>query len=127
MARLSAVFGLLALLLAAVGLYGVVAYVTTQRTGEIGVRLALGASRGDVWQLILGDTVRLAAIGIAVGLPAAVGGAKFLSGQLYEVGPLDPPSLAIAVVVLSLTAVLAGYLPARRAAAVDPATTLRSE
>jgi ABC-type antimicrobial peptide transport system permease subunit len=127
MARLSAVFGLLAHLLAAVGLYGVVAYVTTQRTGEIGVRLALGASRGDVWQLILGDTVRLAAIGIAVGLPAAVGGAKFLSGQLYEVGPLDPPSLAIAVVVLSLTAVLAGYLPARRAAAVDPATTLRSE
>ena len=75
----------------------------------------------------LGDTVRLTAAGMAVGLPAAVGGAKLLSGQLYEVGPLDPPSLGIAVVVLSLTALLAGYLPARRAAGVDPATTLRSE
>jgi putative ABC transport system permease protein len=126
-ARLSAVFGLLALLLAAVGLYGVVAYVTAQRTGEIGIRIALGADRGDVRRLVLGDTIRLAAVGVAIGLPAALGGARLLSGQLYEIGPNDPPSLAIGIVTLTVTALVAGYLPARRAVRVDPTIALRAE
>jgi predicted permease len=126
-ARLSAVFGLLALLLAAVGLYGVMAYVTAQRTGEIGIRMALGADRGDVRRLVLGDAIRVAAVGVAIGLPVAVGGARLLAGQLYEIGPNDPLSLAIGIVTLTFTALVAGYLPALRAVRVDPTIALRSE
>ncbi len=126
-ANLSAIFGLLALLLAAVGLYGVVAYLTAQRTAEIGIRMALGADRGDVRRLVLGDTIRLAAVGVAIGLPAALGGARLLAGQLYEIGPNDPPSLAIGIITLTITALVAGYLPARRAVRVDPTIALRSE
>jgi predicted permease len=126
-ARLSAVFGLLALLLAAVGLYGVVSYLTAQRTGEIGIRMALGANRGDVRRLVLGDTIRLAVLGVAIGLPAALGGARLLSEQLYQIGPADPSSVAIGVVALTVTALAAGCLPARRAARVDPTVALRAE
>jgi predicted permease len=126
-ARLSAVFGLLALLLAAVGLYGVVAYLTAQRTAEIGIRIALGADRSDVRRLVLSDTLRLAAVGVAIGLPAALGSARLLEGQLYQIEPTDPPSLAIGVVTLTVTALVAGFLPARRAARVDPTVTLRAE
>ena len=126
-ARLSAVFGLLALLLAAVGLYGVVSYLTAQRTGEIGIRMALGANRSDVRRLVLGDTIRLAAVGVAIGVPAALGGARLLAGQLYEIGPTDPLSLAIGIVTLIVTALVAGCLPAQRAARVDPTAALRAE
>ncbi len=126
-ARMSAVFGLLALALAAVGLYGVVAYVTAQRTGEIGIRMALGAGRSEVRRLVLRDTLTLVLIGVAIGLPAALAAARLLSNQLYEVGPTDPLSIVLALTTLSLTALIAGYFPARRAARVDPLAALRAE
>jgi predicted permease len=126
-AKLSATFGLLALALAAVGLYGVVAYVTAQRTGEIGIRMALGANRHDVRRLVLRDTLRLVVIGLVIGIPAALAGARLLASQLYEVEPSDPLAVSLGVVTLSLAALLAGYMPARRAARVDPLVALRCE
>jgi ABC-type antimicrobial peptide transport system permease subunit len=118
---------LLALALAAVGLYGLVAYVTTQRTGEIGIRMALGASRRDVRRLVLRDTVRLVVIGMAIGIPLALAAAQLLASQLYEVTPSDPLAVSLGIVALSAAALLAGYLPARRAARVDPLVALRCE
>jgi predicted permease len=126
-ARLSLVFGLLALALAAVGLYGVVSYVTAQRTGEIGIRMALGAGRAEVRRLVLRDTLKLVAIGVIIGLPASLAAARVLSSQLYEVGPNDPVTIALSLTTLSLTALIAGYMPARRAARVDPLAALRAE
>ena len=126
-ARMSTVFGLLALALAAVGLYGVVSYVTAQRTGEIGIRMALGADRTEVQRLVLRDTLTLVLLGVAIGLPAALAGARLLSSQFYEVGPSDPLVIALALTTLSATALIAGYFPARRAARVDPLAALRAE
>ena len=126
-AKLSAVFGLLALALAAVGLYGVVAYLTTQRTGEIGIRMALGADRRDVQRLVLRDTLTLVVVGIALGIPAALAGAHVLASQLYEVAPNDPLVVSAGLVTLVVAALVAGYLPARRAARVNPVAALRAE
>jgi predicted permease len=126
-AKLSSVFGLLALALAGVGLYGLVAYMTTQRTAEIGIRIALGAERREVRRLVLRDTARLAALGTAIGLPAALAGSRLLSNMLYQVKPGDPVALSLSIVALSCVAIVAGYLPARRAAHVDPVSALRSE
>jgi predicted permease len=127
LARLSATFGLLALALAAVGLYGVVAYATTRRTPEIGTRMALGASRGEMRRLVLRDTLRLVVLGTLCGLPLALAASRLLGSQLYEVRPYDPFVVGISVMTLLLAAFLAGYLPARRAARVDPVVALRMQ
>ena len=126
-ATLSAAFGLLALTLAAIGLYGVVAYVTARRTGEIGIRMALGAGRPEVRRLVLQDTAMLVITGVAIGVPLALAGSRLLAGQLYGVSAYDPLSLSAALAVLTLSALVAGYLPARRAVRVDPLSALRAE
>lgn len=114
----------IALLLGAVGIYGVMAYGVTLRRREIGVRLALGASPRDVRRMIAGGGVRLAAIGVLIGVPCAYATSRLLRGLLYDVSPGDPRTLAATCVVLLLTALIASWIPARRAAAVDPADVL---
>jgi putative ABC transport system permease protein len=120
-------FAGLALLLSALGVYGVTAFATTQRTREIGVRMALGAQPRDVLRLILGGGARLTAIALALGLLLAFGLTRFLGQLLYEVSPLDPVVFAGVALILALVACLASWLPARRAAGVDPVVALRAE
>jgi predicted permease len=124
--RLFVVFGVLALSLAVVGLYGVKSYVVSQRTREIGVRMALGADRSDVLRMMLREGAVLAAIGIAIGLPLAAGLGKLLSAMLYDVKPLDPIVFASAPALLAAAALMATWIPARRATKVSPLTALRS-
>ena len=121
------VFASIALVLAAVGTYGVMAYVVGQGTREIGIRIALGASRGRVMGLVLGQGMVLAAAGIVVGLVGAFWLSQFMRTLLFEVGAHDPLTFAVVPGVLLAVALLAGYVPARRATAVDPVVTLRSE
>jgi ABC-type antimicrobial peptide transport system permease subunit len=127
LATLASSFGVLALLLAVVGLYGLLAYTVTRRVSEIGIRMALGATMADVERLVMREGVRTTAIGLATGLALAVGVGKLVSGLLYQVNPFDPSVLAIAAAVLSTTAMLACYFPARRATRVVPLEALRSE
>jgi predicted permease len=127
MARLSAVFGLVALLLASIGLYGLTAYQVTQRTGEIGIRMALGANRLNIMQMVLRGAFVLVGIGLLAGAALAVGGGKLLASQLFGVTAFEPAILAAAIAALALCALLASILPARRAAGVDPMRALRTE
>jgi putative ABC transport system permease protein len=120
-------FAVLALVLAAIGLYGVLAYSVAQRTREIGVRLAVGASRSSVLALVIGDAMRLIAVGIVLGLACAVTFGGVLSALLFEVGARDVSTLAVVAAVLLVTGMLASYLPARRAMRVDPVVALRAE
>jgi ABC-type antimicrobial peptide transport system permease subunit len=120
-------FAALALLLGVVGLYGVIAYSVTQRTREIGVRMALGAQRGSVYQLIMKEASWLAGIGIGAGLLCSVGGATLMRGLLFGVQAWDAATLIAVSAVLALSALLACYVPARRAAEVDPMVALRYE
>jgi len=120
-------FAVIALFLAAVGLYGVVSYTVSQRTQEIGVRMAVGAQRGDVVRLIVGGGMKLALAGIAIGLVAAAGLSRMLQTMLFEVAPSDPASYAATALVLLTVAAFACYVPARRAMRVDPIVALRAE
>ena len=120
-------FAFLALLLGVVGLYGVIAYSVTQRTREIGVRMALGAQRSSVYQLIMTEAAWLAVGGIAAGLVCSVGAATLIRGLLFGVRSWDAATLASVSVVLAAFALLASYIPARRAAKVDPVVALRYE
>ena len=126
-ALLMGTFAALALLLAAAGLYAVLAQLVTQRRQEIGIRMALGAATPDVARLILGRGIGLTAIGIGIGLAAAWGTARFLASQLYDVTPHDAASFTLVPILLLAVALLASWLPARRALSVDPASALRSE
>lgn len=126
-ARLTGLFGLLALVLASVGLYGITAYSVARRTNEIGVRMALGANRGNVVALIMSQAFLLVAIGLAIGIPVALLGGRLMKSQLYGVRTYDPITLGISVLVLSAFAALAGFIPARRAASIQPMNALRVE
>ncbi|HWH60126.1 MAG TPA: FtsX-like permease family protein, partial [Terriglobales bacterium] len=124
---LLAIFGGLALLLSAIGIYGVQAYAVRHRVREIGIRLALGAQPRDVLRQIIGQGLILTGIGICGGLVVAVGLTRLMASQLYGVSPTDPRTLAVVVVVLTLVTVAASYIPARRAMKVDPTVALRYE
>lgn len=127
MAVLSGCFGLLAALLSSLGLYGVIAYMVARRSGEIGIRMALGARRGDVIGLVFREAALLVAAGLLAGLVLALAAGNVAASQLYGLSPYDGPSLLLAALLLSVTAMAASYLPARRAAAVDPLVTLRND
>jgi ABC-type antimicrobial peptide transport system permease subunit len=124
---LLAVFAATALVLAATGLYAVIAYLVTQRTREIGVRLALGAQRSDVLSLILGSGIRLLGAGLVFGIAGAFLTSRTLSTLLFGISPTDPMTYAAVSLLLALIAVIASYLPARRAMKVDPIIALRAE
>lgn len=126
-ATLSSFFGALALVLASVGLYGVMSYAVARRTNEIGVRMALGAASQNVIWMVLREVLVMVAIGVAVGLPAALACSRLVSSRLFGLSPNDPLTIALAAVVLVVVATLAGYVPARRASRVDPMVALRYE
>ena len=126
-ARLTMLFGALALVLASVGLYGITSYAVTRRTGEIGLRMALGADRSNVVRLVLRGVFARVALGLALGIPITLAGGHYMADQLYNVRAYDPWSMAGGIVVLSLAAALAGFIPARRAASIEPMQALRIE
>ncbi len=127
MSRLCAVFAGIALVLAAIGIYGVTAYSVQRRTGEIGIRMALGASRARILREVLMQSLLSCGIGLLVGVPLSYAAGRWLSGQLFGVGSFDLPVVAIAVLLLSVSAAAAALLPARRAASIEPMQALRSE
>ena len=120
-------FGILALLLASVGIYGVVSYGVAQRRREIGIRTALGAHPRDVLRLVFGQALRLAGVGVAIGMVAAFAVTRFLGSLLFEIRPMDPPTFGGVTFVVTVVVVVACARPARKAMAVDPAAVLRSE
>jgi macrolide transport system ATP-binding/permease protein len=126
-AQLTSLFGLLALILASVGLYGVMSYFVARRTSEIGVRMALGATRSGVLALVLRGALWQILIGLGLGIPAALFGGHLMAGLLYGVGGYDPLALAGATLVLGLCTAVAGFIPARRAASIEPMEALRTE
>jgi putative ABC transport system permease protein len=127
MTQLLAALATLAFALAAAGIYGVLSFVTAQRTREIGVRIAMGAQRSDILRMVIGEGMSLVCAGVIVGVLAALGATRLLGGLLYGVSPTDPLAFAATITGLSVVALLACYLPARRATRIDPLAALRSE
>jgi ABC-type antimicrobial peptide transport system permease subunit len=127
LARLSGLFGVLALLLAAIGLYGVTAYNVARRTSEIGIRMAIGANRAHIALLVLRTAFAQIILGLALGFPLAMLIGRLLASRLYQVGALDPLSLGIPAIALLLCALVASAVPARRAASIEPLEALRTE
>jgi hypothetical protein len=124
---LAGLFGIVALILAAIGLYGVTAYGVAQRTNQIGIRMALGANRANVLQLILRGAFRRVAIGLLLGIPLAIGAGRLISTELYGVSTWDPLALGIAAGALAIAAFFAAIIPATRAASISPITALRTD
>ena len=124
---LAASFGLLALVLAAIGIYGVLSYSVSRRTREIGVRLALGATRADVLRVVMREGLTMTTVGVVIGIAAAIGLSRFLAGLLYQISPADPLTHVAVAATLMLVAVAATAVPARRATRVDPLVSLRAE
>ena len=127
MASLSVAFGVLAALLAAIGLYGVMAYTVARRSNEIGIRMAMGAERRDVVRMVLGEAGWLVAAGLVAGTLLALAGGRFARSLLFQLNPTDPATVASAIALLIVIGLLAGMIPARRASRVDPAIALRDE
>ena len=121
------VFAAMALVLAAIGVFGVIAYSVSCRTNEIGIRVALGASRSAILRLVLGETLALTFLGLALGVPSALAASRLVSHMLFGISPNDPTTLAAVACALAAVAALAGYIPARRATHVDPMVALRSD
>jgi ABC-type antimicrobial peptide transport system permease subunit len=126
-AMLASGFSVLALLLAAVGLYGVMSYMVTRRTAEIGVRMALGAMRGDILRMVLGEVLRVVLIGAAIALPVAYFFNKLIAGMLFGASVTDPFTIVVALSILFAVAAISGFLPARRASRLDPMVPLRHD
>jgi ABC-type antimicrobial peptide transport system permease subunit len=126
-AKMTGLFGILALILAAVGLYGVTAYTVERRTSEIGVRMALGANRMNVMQLVLRGAFLQIVIGLAIGIPVSIGCSRLIAAQLYQVKGWDPIVLSGSILALSVCAFLASIIPAQRAASINPVQALRTE
>jgi predicted permease len=127
LSRLAAIAGALALALAALGLYGVMTYTIVRRTSEFGLRMALGAQPADVTRMVLREAMTLYLVGIAAGLPIALGAVRLIRHQLVGVAPVDPPTIVVALLVLGASAALAAYQPASRAARVAPQVALRDD
>ena len=126
-AQLSAFFGLLAVFLSCIGIYGLMSYVVNRRTNEIGIRMALGAARSNVRWLVMREIVLLVSIGIAIGIPMTLLGTHLIQNMLYGLRGTDPLSLIASVILLLAVALFAGYFPAQRASKVDPMVALRYE
>jgi len=127
MAMLLGFFGALALVLSSIGLYGTMSYAVSRRTRELGIRLALGAQRKDLLRMVLREALQQVVIGVAIGIPVALAGARMIASMLFGVQTTDPATISAAVLVMGAIALVAGYLPARRATKVDPIEALRCE
>jgi ABC-type antimicrobial peptide transport system permease subunit len=127
LAALGSTFGVLALVLSAVGLYGLLAYTVSRATGEIGIRMALGARQATVIRMILRGALRLVAIGVLLGAPAAWAASKLVASALFGLSPGDPATIAIASILLAAVSIAAAWIPARRASRIDPMVALRME